>query len=125
MTATAPTSARPARRVHLAVWVVLASFVAYLFVGTLNRWAGYALMVAATVFLAVCVAAWWRTAPPSRGYGVVAVGCAVGIIASCVYLGSLPDDGADIPLVGVGVLFLSLCGLPVAGLLTRDRQRDS
>ncbi|MGH1562181.1 hypothetical protein [Mumia sp. DW29H23] len=114
-------TARPARAVHVATAAVLLAFVVLFATAQLVGPLALAPLVLAAVALAVTVVVWRRTDPPNPSYGVVAVVLAAGLVASIVYLMALPDDGADIPLGGVGAMVVCLGGVGFAGFLTRDR----
>lgn len=110
----------PARAVRIAGWLMIGGFVAYLLLVHWIEPAAWTVLVAAALYLVVRVAQWWVTDPPSRWPGVLAVVGAALVVGAVIYLNALPDDGADIPLAGVGGLVLGLCLAPVAASLARD-----
>lgn len=72
------------------------------------------------IVLLICLGVWWlhgavahRALLPSTGI------FAVGLLASMVYLRSLPD--ASIPLGGVGAMVVCLAGLAATGLNLRSQ----
>jgi len=77
-------------------------------------------MAVAIVILLLVLGACWLRGSVIRKAGLLAPGIfAVCLLASIVYLRSLPD--AAIPLVGVGSLVICLVGLATTGLRLRNR----
>ncbi len=110
------------RSARLLAALVAASFAA---VVVLPR-AGDRVVVAVTAALALVLlgtlaVAVRRGAVHPVAVGVTALG-AVAVAGAEAYLLSLPADGADIPLAGVGLLFLGLVAV-VAGAATLTARR--
>lgn len=77
-------------------------------------------MALAVVVLLLVLGVWWFGNAANRSTAVALPGLfAVGVLASIVYLRSLPD--AAIPLAGVGALVICLVGLAATGLRLRSR----
>jgi hypothetical protein len=88
------------------------------------RWAGTGLLLLCCAAV-VAVAVGWARRGPGRGLVAgIAVGSAIALPSSVLYLSSLDPGGADIPLAGVGVWFLSMVGLLVTVLAAGGAARS-
>ena len=109
-----------AKSVRIAVAVALGGFVGFLAIPSVGHMAGLVVMFAGAAAVVVCAFGWMRTPPGSAGVGIVAIASALGLIASVVYLQSIADEPAAIPLAGMSGLLLSLIGLVVSFCCLRD-----
>jgi len=83
-----------------------------------------AVTAAVAVVLAVAVAGAVRRGGARPAAAVVTAAGGVAVAGAELYLLSLSSDGADIPLAGVGILFLGLIAVFVGALtLARPRVR--
>lgn len=108
------------RSTRIATVATLVAFVGYVVVpDSLRILALVAMTLAAAGVVAGGIDGIRRTSGPTAT-GMVAAGCAVGLVGSVLYLTSLADEPTAIPLVGVFVLLASLVGLAVSLFTVRS-----
>jgi hypothetical protein len=93
--------------------VTLAGLVLYVFLPEPVRAAGAAVLGLGGLAVVACAAARLHRTRAHAAPVTVAAVSALGLLGATVYLHSLADEPAAIPLGGVGVLLLSFLGLVV------------
>jgi hypothetical protein len=107
------------RTVAVAEAVTLAGFFGYVVVPSSLRPLAVAVMVLGALAVVTSAAVWARRPAASRPLAVVAALSSAGLLGAVLYLHSIADEPAAIPLGGVGVLLLSFVGLTTSALLLR------
>lgn len=103
------------RQARWTVFVILGLFVVLIAVPSGAKPWVLATMALGVVVLLACLGALWLARDRTHRLSLSLAGLfAVGLLASILYLRSLPD--AAIPIVGVPAMFICLVGLAATGL---------